>query len=392
MTDLATPPDCELALDDDNVSPGHNIPIAAPLHDFTSAPNGDRGFILTVNDVYFWDLYRRGDVQAVAQTHFYAATLGGNTLGTLVGVLPPFEIIRHVNLRSDRSATSALITSAPGVAPAYFAVADLYADKIVLTMGSQALADCNELIDRAKSALETPRMEPTRVPFDVFTENETWGNTRSFEQCPWESIEQNYPTSTRSGLARMMAMTQQDFVGNSGKIILFHGRPGTGKTWAIRSLLTAWRGWAEGAIVADAEALFGSPSYMLSVLKEPDGKSLRVVILEDADDVVRRHDSRGPGVARLLSLTDGMISAASNVVVLITTNAPPESLDQAITRPGRCVATIGFDPFSADEATVRLEGKAKATYPLTLAEIYERLGAITKIDAGTPVPSSGQYL
>lgn len=369
---------------------GHteSVPYATPVS-FDHLAGYESSYAATATDAYFWELFRRGEIIATARVSFRAQTPGGNTVDTLVGAIPPFEIARHVGMRGTDS--SVLVRSVPGDPDPFWATFDLYTENISGVVGAGSLARCREITAALDKARSTPVIENT-VAFQVFTENEQWGNWRKFNKCDWESISENYPVRTRDGLDRLTKMRHEDLNDASGRIILFYGRPGTGKTWAIRALLTEWSEWAEGVIVADAEALFGNPGYMLTVLGDTRKKSLRIVILEDADDVVRRHDARGPGVARLLNMTDGMMSAGQNTLVLLTTNAPPDALDQALTRPGRCIAAIGFEPFSAAEATERMGGTDRAGGPLTLAEIYERMGVVTMIETEMTSPSGGQYL
>ena len=51
-------------------------------------------------------------------------------------------------------------------------------------------------------------------------------------------------------------MTAYGPVGSSPcRLARWHGAPGTGKTTAVRTLLHAWRGWADGVVVTDPDAL-----------------------------------------------------------------------------------------------------------------------------------------
>ena len=57
--------------------------------------------------------------------------------------------------------------------------------------------------------------------------------TRGIEVPAWDEIEDNYPSSVGKALSELMARRFGD--GESGGLILWHGPPGTGKTYAVRA-------------------------------------------------------------------------------------------------------------------------------------------------------------
>jgi ATP-dependent 26S proteasome regulatory subunit len=128
----------------------------------------------------------------------------------------------------------------------------------------------------------------------------------------------------------------------------------------------------------------------MTMLNGRNSEKTRLVIIEDADEIAEKNGTRGSNLSRLLNATDGLIGASSNLLVLLSTNAPPEALDRALLRPGRCLASIEFTPFSADEVTSRL-GRSVGR-GLTLAELYEEMGEVSCVHTGTSQPAIGQYL
>ena len=74
----------------------------------------------------------------------------------------------------------------------------------------------------------------------------------------------------------------------AGRLILWHGVPGTGKTHALRALAWEWRRWCDFHYVTDPEELFGSPKYMLDVLldEDDDDSGWRLLILEDTGELL----------------------------------------------------------------------------------------------------------
>src|SRR5438874_388742 len=65
--------------------------------------------------------------------------------------------------------------------------------------------------------------------------------SRSIEVPAWHEIAANYPASLRSALAPLLdAAWRPD---GNGRLLLWHGVPGTGKTFALRALAWEWRDW-----------------------------------------------------------------------------------------------------------------------------------------------------
>ena len=83
----------------------------------------------------------------------------------------------------------------------------------------------------------------------------------------WKEIGDNYSARTADALSDMTA----NFVpGAAGRLLLWHGRPGTGKTFAIRALAWEWREWCQLHYVVDPDTFFGQHAdYLMNVLMQP---------------------------------------------------------------------------------------------------------------------------
>lgn len=146
-----------------------------------------------------------------------------------------------------------------------------------------------------------------------------------------------------------------------GRISLFDGPPGTGKSFGIRALMSM-----EGvtfvvlppAIVAE----LAGPALIQTLLshrEENEGQAM-VLLLEDGDDVVAtRGGDNMSHISTLLNLTDGIMGGLLNIKVIATTNAVREDLDPAILRPGRLCRRVhlgALGPEQSERVLARLLG------------------------------------
>jgi ATPase family associated with various cellular activities (AAA)/Domain of unknown function (DUF5925) len=236
------------------------------------------------------------------------------------------------------------------------------------------LARLRELLPPA----EAPPSDLINVGFWYRSDDGPRKVRRRLEAPGWIDSGGNYPKATRHALEPSMADVNEVISG--GRLILWHGPPGTGKTSALRTLARENRDGLGLEYVLDPEALFGRDAgYFVNVLFNEDDEgqrgATRLLVLEDCDELLSADakERAGQGLARLLNLVDGLIGQGLKLSVLITTNEPLSGFHPAVSRPGRCGAMISFELFSRAEAADWLAARgspAPAPDRSTLAELF----------------------
>lgn len=198
-----------------------------------------------------------------------------------------------------------------------------------------------------------------------------YSRRRNIEVQPFGDIAANYPKSLRDDLASLMTM--DDPAG--GKLVLFHGPPGGGKTRAILSLFSEWREWCGPSVVTDPDRMLADATYLNSIVFGSEGQGWLLLVIEDGDEFINvdGRDSKGQAIARLLNLADGIVGQGVNLLTLISTNVNVDQLNPALTRNGRCMANLHFGLFPEDEAREWLEGhgvEAEIEQPMSLADLF----------------------
>ena len=221
-----------------------------------------------------------------------------------------------------------------------------------------------------------------------------------FVRCPeWSAIRDNYPEATRAAVEAQVKLPDP---GKNGQLIIWHGPTGTGKTWALRATMRAWRERFLPTVLTDPEKFAKDPEYYFDLasdsrddaLDDPDlpgefvhalggapgGKQpprRRLFILEDsAALLVRAGESGSDVLGRLLNMTDGLLGQGREDLFLVTFNEDVERIDPAFLRPGRCIAHVRFPLHTREAAAAWLKARGHEAGDLedgtSLADLYAK--------------------
>jgi hypothetical protein len=211
-----------------------------------------------------------------------------------------------------------------------------------------------------------------------------WNNTsngpkktqRKIDVPSWDDIALNYSDSVQGALNQLMQGQN-----STGKIILFSGSPGTGKSYAVRALAYEWRQQYVLHYVVDPEVFLGmSSEYLMEVvLSEEMDQRGHIFLLEDSGEMltIDAKEHVGQALSRLLNLSDGILGQGLNFKFLITTNEEVGKLHPALVRSGRIVQNIVFGPLTTQGANEWLrqnDASIRVQHATTLAELYALLG------------------
>jgi len=315
----------------------------------------------------------------IARSRFMATALNRPHLRTTAWATDRAGIpdLAGVALRHRSGSNDEVLVERDGLA----ALIDLGDGRAALSVSGQDAADVDRFVVEVRDLLPrtAPDPEAPEVPVTFWSYHPAGvrSRRRRITVPPWADCMGNYPEATFRALKPLMDGFKP---GAAGQLLLWHGEPGTGKTYALRALAWEWRDWCDLHYITDPEVLFGdNASYMLDVLLEDDGPEMlearavgdialdepepkideraadgrwRLLVLEDTGEMMSAdaRERTGQGLGRLLNVVDGLIGQGLRILVLVTTNERIGRLHPAVARAGRCASSIPFHALPYAEA------------------------------------------
>jgi len=243
------------------------------------------------------------------------------------------------------------------------------------------ISDNQDLLKKVDNIRKALDIITSNKDDSVISTNVYWKTTHGLGSvlsniiCPhWDEIENNYIPDVKKSVKGLIETIKKEDEYN-GRLILWYGEPGTGKTWAIRSLIRELKNKYVPIIITDSDVFCEMTSYYYDVIQE-FAKPCLFIMEDSAESILTETRTfHGNRISKLLNLTDGLMAQGRNDLFLISFNEDIKEIDPAFVRHGRCLNVTEFLPFDRGQAEDWLKEKGInfeniSKNKLTLADLY----------------------
>lgn len=166
----------------------------------------------------------------------------------------------------------------------------------------------------------------------------------------------------------------------NGRLAVFYGPPGSGKTHLIKALISEL---TKAKVIVFPSSLVSSLdgpaliSLFFSEQEKNSGSKRKpiVLVIEDADDsLTKRTANNMSSISAILNTADGILGTCLDIRIVATTNAKEFEIDEALLRTGRLLSCIHVDILPPEQCSLvykKITGKEKTfNKPTVLSDIY----------------------
>lgn len=173
----------------------------------------------------------------------------------------------------------------------------------------------------------------------------------------FENIDLHYGDGFEEKYNRLVEVAKRNRKG----LVVFHGKPGTGKTYCIKDFIRRLDNKKPVYITSDIFEQITSPEFIEFLMNESDllerEEDNLLFIVEDAEKLIQKRDDypNTGGISNLLNATDGLLNGMINIQAILTFNTDIKNIDPALLRSERLIGQIEFGEISTDRAKKLVE-------------------------------------
>ena len=246
----------------------------------------------------------------------------------------------------------------------------LYTDSVVFQI---AYTNCTENLEFISKIKELKNLSKDRKKntVNLICQNEDGFYLKSYD-FPLKEV--NISNNYNDDFIEIDKDVKEKIKSDVSGLFLFHGNPGTGKSFYIKHLLSTDIEKQIIIIPSGIVSYLASPAFE-NFLSSECSNSL--IIIEDAEEVLlnRKSGYAGGPINTLLNLTDGITGDLYKIQFICTFNCNKSDIDTALLRKGRLKTIYFFDLLSIEKSqklSDSLGFETKITKKMTLADIYNQ--------------------